>query len=324
MGQTAGTYDSYDLIGAREDLQDKIFNIDPIDCPFTRMAGSSKASATKHEWQTDDLAAAAQNAQIEGDEFAYADPDPSVRVGNYTQIATKTLKITGTAEAIRKAGRSSELGYEAAKKVKELKRDHEFDFTANTASVAGSGAVARVMGGLRAWLETNTVIEAGGADGGYNAGTGVVDAATNGTTPVAFTKAAMDTVIQSVWNAGGDPTVLMVSGFNKRAFSTFMSDTNVAQFRTNLSGKKQGTIIAAADFYISDFNEMAVIPNRFQPGRNAYILDPEYLSIAYLRRPRVVKPAVIGDATNWVIIDECTLVVKNEAAHGVRADLTNA
>lgn len=323
MAQATGTYDSYDLVGAREDLADKIYNISPVDCPFQRMASKMKANATKHEWQTDDLATAAQNAQIEGDEFSYADPDGTVRVGNYTQIGRKTLIVTGTAEAIRRAGRASELGYEAAKKVKELKRDMENDLLDNNASVAGNASTAREIGGLRSWLETNTSLGATGADGGYNTGTGVVDAATNGTQR-AFTKAIMDAVIQSVWNAGGEPTVMMVGGHNKTVFSTFMSDTNVAQFRTNLSGKKQGTIIGAADFYVSDFNEMAIVPNRFQPARNAYILDPEYFAIAYLRRPRVVRPTQTGDAKKWAILHEYTLVIKNEAAHGVAADLNTA
>ena len=320
MAQATGTYDSVDLTGAREDLADKIFNIAPVDCPFQQMIGTGKASATNSEWQIDTLAAAAQNAQIEGDEYSYADPDPTTRIGNRTQISTKTLKVTGTAEAIRRAGRASEIGYLASKKVKELKRDNENDLCSNSASVAGTAVIARVSAGLRAWMTTNTSLGGSGADGGFNTGTGVVDAATDGTQR-AFTKALLDPNIQSVWTAGGEPTVLMLGGFNKRAFSTFMSDSNVSQFRTNLSGKKQGTIIGAADFYVSDFNEMAVVPNRFMRARDAFILDPEYAAVNWLRRPRVEKPAITGDATNWVIKQECTLCMKNEAAHGVIADL---
>lgn len=324
MAQATGTYDTYDNVGNREDLIDKIFDISPTDCPITKAIGKSKASATKHEWQTDALAAAnADNAVIEGDEYSYADPTPTARVNNHTQIFRKTIKVTGTQEAVSKAGRKSEIGYQAAKRAKEIKRDLEAAVASNNPSVAGASNAARKMGGLRAWIETNSSLGSTGADGGYNSGTGVVDAATDGTQR-AFTKALLDGVIKNCFENGAELKMLSVGPHNKQVFSTFMSDSNVAQLRSNVTGNGKTTIVAGVDVYHSDFGDLTVSANRFQRERDALLIDPAMASVAVLRGMKVEKPSKTGDAVNYVMLHECTLRIDNEAAHGVVADLTTS
>lgn len=320
MAQVANTYSSYDLVGAREDLQDKIYMISPTETPYQSNIGTTSVKAKKHEWQTDALAAAAENKQVEGDEFAYAAPTPTVRVGNFTQIARKSFLVSGTAEAIDKAGRKSEIAYQLAKVGKELKRDIEKDLLSNTASVAGDDSTARVSAGLPAWLESNDSRGTGGADGGWNSGTGVVDAATDGTQR-AFTEELLKDVHQLAYTAGGDPTMLMVGPFNKRAFSAF---TGIADLRRDAPAKGQATIVGAADFYIGDYGNLAVVTNRFQRERDAFLIDPDYAKVGWLRRMKHVEPAITGDAKKHVLICEYTHVVSNEAAHGVVADLTTS
>lgn len=48
MAQTAGTYDSYDAKGLREDLSDVIYMISPEEVPFQSNVGKVKISSTKH------------------------------------------------------------------------------------------------------------------------------------------------------------------------------------------------------------------------------------------------------------------------------------
>lgn len=81
-----------------------------------------KATNTYHQWQVDNLAAPGTNAAIEGDETSYVVVAPTVMLGNYTQISTKSLLISGTADAVKKYGRGEEFAYQIAKKGKELKR----------------------------------------------------------------------------------------------------------------------------------------------------------------------------------------------------------
>src|SRR5262244_674954 len=138
MSQPTNTFDSYHSIGNKDDLSEVIYNISPTQTPFLSMAQRLKATNTFHEWQTDSLAAAAQNAVIEGDDATLDVISPTQRVGNYTQISDKTVVVSGTQEAVDKAGRKSELSYQIAKRSKELKRDMEFILTGNQASVAAA------------------------------------------------------------------------------------------------------------------------------------------------------------------------------------------
>jgi len=323
MSQTAGTYDSYDVVGMREDLSDVIYNISPEEVPFQSNVSKVKVSSTFHEWQTDALASATTaNAYIEGDEFGYTDPTPTVRVGNRTQIMRKEVQVSGTLEAVDKAGRESELSFQMVKKTKELKRDAEAIYLANQASVVGTSTVARKLGGLPAWIETNVSSGAGGSVGGYNTGTGIVDAYTESTAgnQRAFSETFIKDVMQEAFTAGGSPSILMVGPYNKRVFSSF---TGIADLRTNVAqGKSQAKIIGAADFYVSDFGTLSVVTNRFQPERYAFLLDTEYAAIGTLRPAKLVTPAKTSDAERRVLLQETTLIVKNEAAHGMIADLT--
>ncbi len=314
-------YTTTTAIGQREDLIDRIFDISPTETPVSNAIGKTNATAIRHEWQTDVLATASKdNAAAEGADYTYPAVAPTVRPSNFTQILLKDFQISGTVEAVRKAGRDSEVGYQAMKKNKEIKRDRESSVCSNNASVGGA---TRKMGGIRAWLTTNTSVGATGANGGYNSGTGVVDAATDGTKR-ALTKDLIDGVLQSVFTNGGDASIMCFGPFNKRKFSQLMSDSNVAQLRTNLTGNSQGQLVAGVDTYISDYGDLSVIANRFSRERDGLILDPEYAALSTLRPTFVDRPAKTGDSLKYAVLEECTLEMKNEKAHGVVADLTES
>lgn len=249
------------------------------------------------------------------------------RVGNFTQIFFKQFIISETQEAVDHAGRASERAYQKAKHGQELKTDIEATLLSNQASVAGDSSTPPKLGGFRAWLASNDDMGSGGSSGGYNSSTGVVDAATNGSQR-AFTKTILDNTLENTYKAGGNPTVLMVSPYVKRVFSTFMSDTNVSAFRTPLSGKEQGTIVGAADAYLSDFGMISVVPNRQMArvgasiARNAFAIDTAKIKKSWLRRIKEDKDvAKTGDGLPCVLKAELTLKVTNQAAHGVAADL---
>jgi len=313
----------------RETFSDLISMITPEETPFYSLIRKESVDGTHPEWSTDTLATpVTTNKNFEGDTYAFTAITPTVRVGNYCQISMKQFAITETQEVVSKAGPKSEVGRERAKKGIDLRCDIEAAMLSNNASIAGAQVTARQSGGLRAWIATNDSIAGGGSSGGFNSSTGVVDAATNGSNQRTFTKTLLDDNIELVYKAGGNPTVLMLSPYLKRVFSTFMSDSNVAAFRTPLTGKSQGTIVGAADCYLSDFGLIDVVPNRQMArvgatlNRNAFLLTPDKLAKGFLRDIQEDKEvAKTGDALPRVIKAEWTLIVKNEAAHGCIADL---
>jgi len=303
----------------REDLSDVIYNISPTDTPFMSTVGKTKATAVYHEWQTDSLAAAAANAAVEGADASTATLSPTTRVGNRTQISQKTIGVTGTLEAVDKAGRKSEKAYQLAKASSEIKRDMEFTFLSNTVQSNGSaGSTARVLGGLQTWLATNGDFGSGGSAG--SAGT---TARTNGTNRT-FTETELKTVIKEVFESGGSPKILMVTPAHKQTVSAF---AGIAAQRYMAPSDAPTTIIGAADIYLSDFGSVSVVPNRFMVSGNsanevAFVLDPEYAAVAYLRPFFTNELAKNGDSDRTQLLVEYTLEVRNEAAHGIIADLS--
>ena len=326
MAQVTATYDTYDARGLREELADTISNISPEETPFISAIGRSSVKSTHPEWQTDALATpSTSNSYVQGDEFTYVDPTATTRVGNYTQISRKTLVVTNTLEVTDKAGRKSEIGYQMAKLGLELRKDQEAIVLSNQASLVGSSVVAPLLGGFPSWLTSNDSRGSGGSDGGFSSGTGYTVAATNGTQR-AFSKTIMDTVMQAVYNSGGNAKTVICSPYVKSVFVTFMSDTNVAAFRYATDGGKN-TIVGNADMYEGPFGKVTIVPNRVMAAvgatlaRNVFFVDTEMASLGVLRPIEPVKPAITGDAVKRVLITEYTLKVNNQAAHGVAADI---
>jgi hypothetical protein len=314
-------YNAYDAIGQREDLTDVIYDISPTETPFMSSIGKTKATAVYHEWQTDSLAAATtNNAAVEGADASDATLSPTTRLGNYTQILQKTIKVSGTLDAVNKAGRKSEKAYQLAKASQELKRDLETILLSNQGrSVGTSNSTARKMGSLLSWIKTNSSVGGSGAD----PTTIGVSTRTDGTART-FTEALLKEVVAEVFTSGGVPKILMVGATGKQKVSSF---TGLSAYRYNVNaggGGAQATIAAAADVYLSDFGSISVVPNRFMRARDALILDPEYAALAYLRPFQTIELAKAGDADKTQVLVEVTLEVKNEAAHGIVADLNMA
>src|SRR6185312_2112662 len=97
MTTIANTYLTFSAIGNREDLVDEIYMISPTDTPFQAAIGKVKARAVLHEWLPDSLAAAAANAQLEGDDIqSFAAVTPPSRASNRCQISYKDVIVSGT------------------------------------------------------------------------------------------------------------------------------------------------------------------------------------------------------------------------------------
>jgi galactitol-specific phosphotransferase system IIB component len=314
MAQPTNTFDTYDSVGEREDLSDVIYSISPTDTPFLSSAAKTKATAVLHEWQTDALAAAVtNNAVIEGDEATLDASVATTRLSNSCQIMDKTVVITGTQESVDKAGRASEIAYQIAKKAKELKRDMESTLTSNNLEVTGGSGTARQLGALGSWVVTNDDLASDGASG---AGAGNA-AHTNGTQR-AFTESQLKSVIKSVWNAGGDPSMIMVGPFNKQKLSGFTGNS------TRFDAGADATLYTSVDVYASDFGQLQVVPNRFSRDRDAYVLDMDYWGVAFLRDFSMHELAKTGDSEKRQLLVEATLESRNEGASGLVADLTTS
>jgi len=318
MTIATNTFLTYSAKGIREDLSNQIYNISPETTPFMNNIGRGTANNTLFQWQTDSLADnTTANAQLQGDDItSYDAVTATVQLTNYTQISRKTVVISGTVEAVNKAGRKSELAYQLAKRAAELKRDMETIMLANQAATAGDSTTAQKTGSLLAFIKTNTDKGTNGADPVYT--TLPNDDRSDGVTR-AFTETILKSVLQKVWEQGGDPSIVMVGAKNKQVVSGF---NGIATRYRDVPAGKQAQIIGAADVYVGDFGQVNIVPNRFQRDRDAFVLSPDYAGVHFLRPFQQVELATTGDAEKRLLLAEYGLAIYNEKAHGLAADLS--
>jgi hypothetical protein len=318
MAVPSGTTQTYGVVGRREDLTDVIHDVSPTDTPFMSAIEKGKADNTFHEWQTDALASASgSNAVVEGDDPANDSITATVRLGNYTQLSDKVIQVSSTQRASNNAGRGDELSYQLQKRSKELKRDMETRLTGNYASVAGNASTARESAGFAAWIQTNDSRGTSGTNTAFSAG---IQAAAGDGTQRAFTETLLKDVLQLCWENGGDPTMVMVGAFNKKAMSGFAGIADAVRD----TGSKRATIIGAADVYVSDYGTLNIIPNRFSPTRSAAVVDPSMWKLAYYQRFKTEDLAKTGHSDRKMLSVEFTLESCNEKGSGIVADLTTS
>lgn len=319
MAVPANLYQRDSLRGAREDLIEKIFQVSPTETPISSGAKKVTATSVFHEWQRDALAAAnADNAAIDGDDATLQAQVATERVGNHCQIFTKVLGVSRRAQIVKKAGRGAELGYLKAKAMMEIKRDMEAMIVSNNPAVASTTAVAGKSGGLGVQLYKNTSHNGVGATASWVTGAPTV-ATTAGTNRV-FSVGLLNTVQQSIFtNSGVQPDMIVMGPAHKAVFSTF---TGIAQNRLD-TGKKQGAVVTGADVFIGDFGTLQVVPHYLMAGSTrAYVLNLDYIDVAFLDGIKTTELAKTGDSEKILITADVALTVRNSDSQGKIADLS--
>lgn len=296
--------------GLAEDFEDVINNVSPTDTPLYTMAKKKKASAKYHQWQVESLAGATHNAQVEGDDASYGTLAATTTIGNYCQIARKTVGLSGTLEAVKKYGRKSEIAHQLLKAGKELKRDIEVALVRNKGTEDGASGTARVMAGFESYIKGNNIkSNAGQTTPGFSSGS--VTAPTDGTATT-FLESDLKLALTAAWTDGGDPSVIMMNATNKTRFDSF---SGIATKYNQVSGATQADIIGAADVYVSSYGNHKVVLNRHQRSQAVLCIDPDYVSVATLRPISQEKMAKTGDSEKYMMVWEGCLVVDSLDAH---------
>ena len=274
MPLPSNTLTSFSAVGNREDLSNIIYDVSPSETPFLSAIPKTKATGTKHEWQIHTLTAASgSNAVLEGDDATTDASTVTTRLYNYRQISDKVARVTGTQEAVDKAGRRSEMAFQMEKRMKELKTDVETTLLQNVASTVGNATTAPKSAGLQAFVKTNTSIA---ADATASDGNGT-DIHTDGTAR-AFQESFVETVLASAWTNGGMPTMGILNAFQKRKFAAFSGSSSKQS-----NGDKK-VVTNSVDIYIDPLgNEVRLVPCRQCPTDVVFFVDPEHVKFATLR-----------------------------------------
>lgn len=211
----------------------------------------------------------------------------------------------------------------------ELKRDIEAAAIGNGASVTGTSGVAGQMRGLYGFVATNNDFGVGGVAPNPQTNT----APTLGTLRP-FVEASAKAVILGAYSQGGDAAVFLVSPAHKAKFSTFgaaVQRTNEVALQPGMSkslSPNDVIVQTAFTFYGHDFGVSKVVPDRVMGVgtagliNTAYLVDFDKLALGQLRPFESEQLATTGDAKNWQIRTEVTLVVRQESTLAAVRDLT--
>lgn len=293
MGLATNAFTAYHAAGNREDLIDVITNISPTDTWVTTNIGSTRAENIKHEWQTDALATAASNATLEGDDLSSGAITATSRLSNSCQILRKSFTVTDTQEAIKHAGRASEIDYQTMKISKELARDIEYAVVVNAAEVTGTSGVARQMKGLLGWIATNNT--------------------TASATTVDLNETLLNDNLALIWAQGGKPSNAIVGSYQKRRIDSFTTNTR------NIMAEDQ-KLVAAVNLYQSSYGVIAVrlhtILNSASTTTVIILGDLELWQKAWLRPVNRQEIPRAGSARKFMMEAELTLEARQEKGSG--------
>jgi hypothetical protein len=265
------------------------------------------AGTTPENLANDQIINILGNAALEGADKPNARFTNRVRCGNYTQIFTAAVEISGTDMAASQLGLADEMDYQKQQRLRELIRDLENTVVNGglpEADPEGSGTARRTMQGIMQHLSTN-VFHTG--DSGFPTGNDLDEAKIN-------------YLLRKIWeNSSGNVDLIVVGGFQKRKINAFCSDSRSY-------GATDTTFTDMVSIYESDFGICRIVTTRWLPQDAVLFLDSSRISVLPLAgRSFHFKPlASSGDYECGELIGEYTLELKNEAAHGLIRSLATS
>jgi hypothetical protein len=314
MPQASNSFATFNSTRVREQLMDKIWNVSVEETPTLALIGKEKVDGPFVEWLNDSFAAGASNKVEQGNIPTIAATTDVSRYSNRTQISEKSGAVTGTQDRVEKAGPASEYDHQVSKKMVELKKDVEVGVLQNTTAIAASAGVAPQSRGFLGFIATNTSKGASGVDPNPLTNTAQTDG-----TQRAFTDTLLRDVMKTMFDNGApnmDNLYALIPYAQRATFDTFLAG------QTRFDKAEDKTLTATLEVYIGPFGRVKAVNARHMRAREVVLLNKEYASLGVLRPMRDTELAKRGDAREFMVNTEWTLIVKNEKAHGIIRDLT--
>lgn len=275
---------SIEILTARET---QIFN----------MLGKTDAIDTVHHYLTDTLAAAAENAQKEADDYSYTARTAPSRNTNLVQHIFVPFSVSDVQRDIEHYHGKDELQRQTEKALMEWANDAEFNIV-RTALTSGASGTAPKMDGIISGISTslNTTT--------HNSG-------------VAWSATILDALVKNNYeNSNGDmATDLFMNSTLRAATDGFVQKSN-----TVVNGPAPTTILRTVSVYQTAFSTVRIHTHRYlyQSGDSTSRLrvlgiNPDKLKVAFLKRPYIdTDIARTGPATRRSVNGSLTVEVRNK------------
>ncbi|MEV4020174.1 DUF5309 family protein [Nonomuraea angiospora] len=299
----------------------QLYGISPAETPFLSsiggLTGGMDAESTEFEWQTYDLrTTSAGNTVVEGAAAPAGQGRVRANVTNVVEIHQSAIEVTYTKMAATqlKSGSNNaernpivdELNWQVEQELKAIAVDIEKSFISGAYAKPGTNATARKTRGILAAIATNVLA--------------------NGGTGRALTKALVDSLCQTVFDAGGlgraDRMVFLVGSKQKLALTKVYAESgyyNQAPMSRDIAG-------VAVDTIVTDFGTYGVMLDRWMPADQIALVDldqcaPVWLPIPGKGRLFVEPIAKTGASEKYQLYGEVGLKYGAEQAHGLLKDL---
>jgi hypothetical protein len=324
QSNTFDTSNTGSAVSNTEDLTKGAYLIAPELTPVFSMLDKKQATATYHEWTVDELddpsgsgVAFGSDVSVKRDEF-----EGQARVGNYIQKSRRVPAIT--TEQMRVNNASGVNWANAVEKaLRELNRDKEKAILGTQAKSAGSKVVAPTAAGLAEMLGGSSTVFSDAT--GYNT-------PTNSLGSGAVTKAAVDTILRSIFTESGemaDVTLFGATNWTKDFASTTMNLTDASnnlQTTVNLNGEDNSLDFSIRIYQgqhgkvrVVDLNPKCVSDTTNQD--EAFFINTNYAYIAELGGLEKLDLVNNGAGKSCAISSWYTPVVTNAKAHGYWASI---
>src|SRR5512139_843514 len=298
----------------KEDLEAMIYDISPMDTWCLTNFARTTVKSTLHEWQVDALAAPVVNARLEGAEFSGTALSNTLRIKNYTQISSKDVVVSGTAEAMDMAGFNSMLAFGIAKKGRELKRDIESAILNRALATAGVAGSARTSAGMQTYMQTSLTLTShiGNATVTTTAwsASGVPNTSGNdiSTTTTTFLETALTAGLAIPWTNGGETDAIILGSALRAKLNAF---TGIAQRTVDVGRTSMASIVGAADVYVSSYGIHKVVMSRYIDTHAVLLVDSTLWAVGYLRPFQRIQIGRSGDNYKESVLAEWTLIGKS-------------
>lgn len=318
-----------------EDVINALYDISVIDRPLTGKIAHIGATSSIKEFLTKTLRKpSTTNAIIDGADAAADDTSQAERRKQPMQLQEAGIRMGDQAMDSDSFGNIAKFETQLEDRTNEVYRDLEARSLSEKASVIPvTNTVAGEQAGFFAQVSTATSFGAGaGADGGWNAGTGVFDAPTPGTTR-ALAESQILGVLQTMSRNGANPDSMHLIPELKGKFSQFMmtSSSRVGVLVTQAPGGAGGaTAVQSVMVYETDFGVLEVENNRImQPEvetasserANVAIVQRDMIECADQWTPRAKRLGPTGAGEKWQVTNSGGILVLNEKAHGAVRDI---
>ena len=337
----------------KENLESRINLLSQMETPFYSGIGRGTTMTPRAQLIEEELNVVIQNANNEGFDFPTTNAGISPVVAGdsrrdfYTQIFTKSVRVTGTQQANDTVNVTAkkELAEQLALRGMEMKRDIEWACVGDkTNSADGTGNDNGV-------LNATTASYAGSGGAGTTAG--VVSGA-RFITDYFNQAAARDTAATTAraFHAGTDPSVAASAQFKVNSLARVLYQNGGLSYNMGNSMVKNANMLLmspankvifdnALDLqsnnrrdignmkvlnhsytkYGSSFGDFAIVPDQFMADHSVAMYNPQNWKWVTLRPMHTQEIAKIGDSERRQIVMEGTLIHRHTDASGAVASL---